>query len=191
MRPKLECTLEKSRDDCLKAIKTGNADLTVLEGGSVMDASTEFNAVPIIAESYGAGSTNHSERPAVAVVQKSGSINKLGKRDISSPPRGIVVARSLLSEDLRGKKSCHSGHKGDFAGWAAPVHAFRRKGLLKSEDEMADFFSASCAPGAPVDSNLCKQCVGNLASNNDQLRAATKCKPNKEEAYRGGAGALA
>ncbi|OAD51936.1 Transferrin [Eufriesea mexicana] len=171
VRPKLECTLEKNLDDCLMATKMGNADLMVLEGGSLLRASKEFNAVPIVAESYGPGSTNYSERPAVAVVRKSGPINKL--------------------EDLRGKKSCHSGYKGDFAGWAAPVHALKQKGLVKSEDDVEDFFSASCAPGAPTDSKLCKQCVGNLASNNDELRAVTKCKPNKEETYRGGAGALA
>lgn len=80
MRPKYDCTLEKSQDDCLKAIKENNADLTVVSGGSVLRATKEYNTVPIIAESYGPGSTNFNERPAVAVVSKSSSINKLGKK---------------------------------------------------------------------------------------------------------------
>lgn len=170
VRPKLECLLEKNQDGCLKAIKEGNADLTVVEGGSVARATKEFNAVPIIAESYGAGATEYSERPAVAVVRKSSGINKL--------------------EDLRGKKSCHSGYQGDFSGWSAPVHALKSKGLITSADDVADFFSASCAPGAPVESNLCKQCVGNAAANDDRVRSATKCKPNEAETFRGGKGAL-
>ncbi|XP_076759575.1 transferrin 1 [Xylocopa sonorina] len=171
VRPKLECMLGKDQNDCLKSIKEGNSDLTVLEGGSVERASKEYNAYPLIAESYGPGSTNLSERPAVAVVKKSASIKKL--------------------EDLRGKKSCHSGYKGDFAGWAAPVHALKQKKLINSEDDMSTFFSASCAPGAPVDSKLCQQCVGTLAANDDKVAAQTKCKPNDAEAYRGGGGALA
>lgn len=80
MRPKYDCTLEKSQDDCLKAIKENNADLMVVSGGSVLRATKEYNTVPIIAESYGPGSTNFNERPAVAVVSKSSSINKLGKK---------------------------------------------------------------------------------------------------------------
>ncbi|KAG6800752.1 transferrin 1 precursor [Apis mellifera caucasica] len=170
VRPKYDCTLEKSQDDCLKAIKENNADLTVVSGGSVLRATKEYNTVPIIAESYGSGSTNFNERPAVAVVSKSSSINKL--------------------EDLRNKKSCHSGYKDSFAGWTAPIYTLKHKGLIKSENEAADFFSGSCAPGAPLDSKLCQQCVGNLASNNDRIRQATKCKATNEETYRGGKGAL-
>ncbi|XP_029052771.2 transferrin [Osmia bicornis bicornis] len=170
VRPKLECMLQKTQDECLKSIKDGNADLTAIEGGSVARAIKDFNASPIIAESYGKGSTEFSERPAVAVVRKSASISKL--------------------DDLRGKKSCHSGYKGDFAGWAAPVHALKDKGLIASEEEVANFFSGSCAPGAPVDSTLCQQCVGSMAANDERVRSATKCKPNEAELFRGGEGAL-
>lgn len=70
------------------------------------------------------------------------------------------------------------------------MYTLKRKGLIKSENEAADFFSGSCAPGAPVDSKLCQQCVGKLASNNDRIRQATKCKATNEETYRGGKGAL-
>ncbi|KAK9308875.1 hypothetical protein QLX08_001288 [Tetragonisca angustula] len=170
VRPKFECSLEKTEDHCLKAIKSGDADLTILEGGSVLRATKEFNVAPIIAESYGSGSTELGERAAIAVVQKSSSINKL--------------------EDLRGKKSCHSGYKGNFAGWLAPLRVLKQKNLVSSEDDLTDFFSGSCAPGAPSGSKLCQQCAGNLASNDDRVRDAGKCKANKEEAYMG-KGALA
>ncbi|XP_017889862.1 transferrin [Ceratina calcarata] len=171
VRPKLECLLQKNKESCLQSIKDGDADLAVIEGGSVLRANQELNTTPIVAESYGPGSTSLSERPAVAVIKKSSSMNKL--------------------EDLRGKKSCHSGYKGDFAGWLAPVYILKKKGLINSENDLETLFSGSCAPGAPVDSKLCQQCVGSIAANDDRVRAATKCKPNEAEAYRGGEGALA
>lgn len=80
VRPKFECVLEKSQDDCLKAIKIGNAELLVVEGGWASHAIKNFNTIPIIAESYGPGSTDLGERAAVAVIKKSSSINKIGKK---------------------------------------------------------------------------------------------------------------
>ncbi|XP_076630362.1 transferrin 1 [Colletes latitarsis] len=170
VRPKLECKMEKDEDSCLKAVKEDKADLVVVEGGSIARAIKDYNAVPIIAETYGQGTTNNSERPAVAVVKESSGINKL--------------------EDLRQKKSCHSGYKGDFAGWDAPMHVLKEKGLLNSVDDAGEFFSGSCAPGADPNSKLCAQCVGSAMSNDDQVRRATKCKPNNSEAFKGGEGAL-
>lgn len=169
-RPRLSCLREKGQDDCLKAVRDGGADLVVLDGGSVMKATTEYNAQPIISEIFGPGSTKLNERPAVVVVKKGSSITGLA--------------------DLRGKRSCHSGYKGDFAGWQAPVHALKKANLINSEDEVADFFDGSCAPGAQPGSKLCKQCVGNIASNDDKVTEATKCKPTAAEAFKGGEGAI-
>ncbi|XP_076165730.1 transferrin 1 [Ptiloglossa arizonensis] len=170
VRPKLECKFDKSREDCLKAIKEDNADLVVVDGGAVQGAIRDFNAKPIIAESYGPGSTKLGERPAVAVIKK------------SSPVKDFA--------ELRDKRSCHSGYKGNFAGWEAPVHALKEKSLINSEDDVADFFQGSCVPGAPVRSKLCQQCVGSIAANDDQVSSVTKCKPNNAEAFNGGDGAL-
>ncbi|XP_053996345.1 transferrin [Hylaeus anthracinus] len=170
VRPKLMCSLEKDQNACLKALQEDKADMTVVEGGTVHRAVKDFNAIPIIAESYGPGSTEFGERPAVAVVKK-----------------GTITG----FDGLRGKKSCHSGYKGDFAGWAAPVNTLKKKGLINSENDTEDFFSGSCAPGAPIESKLCQQCIGNSASNNDQLQNAAKCKRNGGEAFSGGKGALA
>lgn len=172
VRPKLECAKPGTdQDSCLNALKEGKTDLVVLEGGSVLRAIRDFRATPIVAESYGTGSTKLGERPAVAVVKKSSSINALA--------------------DLRGKRSCHSGYKDNFAGWTAPIHALKEKGLIASEEEAASFFAGSCAPGAPRNSKLCQQCVGSLAAGDDRVRDATKCLPTAAEAFRGGAGAIA
>lgn len=92
--------------------------------------------------------------------------------------------------DLRGKRSCHSGYTGDFAGYSAPARVLQQKSLINGPDEMDAFFAESCAPGAPVDSKLCQLCVGNVGPDDDQVKAATKCKPTNAEYYNGGKGAL-
>lgn len=62
----------------MKAIKEDNADLVVVDGGAVQGAIRDFNAKPIIAESYGPGSTKLGERPAVAVIKKSSPVKDFG-----------------------------------------------------------------------------------------------------------------
>lgn len=61
------------------ALKDKNVDLLILNGGSVKKAMNDFNAKPIMAENYGPGATEMSERPAVVVVKKNIHINSLGK----------------------------------------------------------------------------------------------------------------
>ncbi|XP_046625942.1 transferrin [Neodiprion virginianus] len=170
VRPKLECLLEKDVDTCLKSVKDGKADIVSIDGGLVDKAMKEYDAKPIIAEKYGEGATKESERPAVAVVKKTSSINNL--------------------VDLKGKKSCHNGYKGSFAGWSAPVHALKATKQITNPDDLAEFFSGSCAPGAPQQSKLCSQCAGNIASGSDKIIQETKCKPIEAEAFNGDLGAL-
>jgi len=78
----------------------------------------------------------------------------------------------------------------DFAGFKAPLHLLKQKGLLNEADDLTAFFSESCLPGAPPGTNLCKLCVGNIASDNDEVKAATKCSSTNAEYYNGGKGAL-
>jgi len=61
----------------LQAIRDNGADTAVIDGGSVKLAIDNYNAKPIIAETYGEGSTKFGEQPAVAVIKKGSSINKL------------------------------------------------------------------------------------------------------------------
>lgn len=62
----------------MKAVRDNGADITVIDGGSVKLAIDNYNAKPIIAETYGEGSTQINESPAVAVVKSGSSINGLG-----------------------------------------------------------------------------------------------------------------
>lgn len=96
----------------------------------------------------------------------------------------------LISGHLKGKNSCHSGYKRDFAGWIAPAHAMKNVRLINTDDDIADFFTKSCVPGAAKHSKLCNLCIGNLASKDENLAEFTKCSPTDAEDYRGGKGAL-
>ncbi|KAK0169137.1 hypothetical protein PV327_002883 [Microctonus hyperodae] len=169
-RPKLDCIKKKDQNACMIALKNKDVDLIMLDGGSVKKAIDDFNAKPIMAENYGPGATEMSERPAVVVVKKNSYINSLG--------------------DLKGKKACHTYYKLDFAGWLAPVHILKKANLIISENEISEFFDGSCAPGAALDSKLCQLCVGNIASKDDETISATKCKSTASEAFSGGKGAL-
>lgn len=168
VRPRFDCILQKDQEECQRFVRDENADLLVAQGCPVIKDGV--NLKPIVTETYGPGSTKFGERAAVIVVKKDSDINELA--------------------NLRGKKSCHSGYSGDFAGWTAPVHLLKEKGLISSEGDLVDFFDGSCVPGASPRSKLCQQCVGNLASGDDQIREATRCKPNEAEAYSGGEGAV-
>jgi len=76
-RPRFDCILEKDETACLKAVRDNGADITIIDGGSVKRAINEYNVKPIVAETYGEGSTKLSERPALAVIKSGSSINGL------------------------------------------------------------------------------------------------------------------
>lgn len=80
-RPRFDCILEKDEIACLKAVRDNGADITVINGGSVKLAINDYNAKPIVTETYGEGSTQNNERPAVAVVKSGSPINGLGMRE--------------------------------------------------------------------------------------------------------------
>lgn len=52
--------------------------MAVIDGGLVDKARRDYELKPIIAETYGAGTTKQNERAAVAVVKKTSSIKNLG-----------------------------------------------------------------------------------------------------------------
>lgn len=70
--------MEKDEAACLKAVRDNGADITVIDGESAKLAIRDYNAKPIVVESYGDGSTKYNERPAVAVVKTDSSINGFG-----------------------------------------------------------------------------------------------------------------
>ncbi|KAJ8274220.1 hypothetical protein COCON_G00088450 [Conger conger] len=164
---KIECEREINThtvDECIKKIMRKEADAMALDGGQVYSAG-KCGLVPAMVEQYDADKCTTpgeaSSYYAVAVVKK-GS--------------GFSWA------ELKGKKSCHTG-VGRTAGWNVPMGLIHKD---TKECNFTKFFSESCAPGADVDSSLCKLCVGSRKAVGD-----VKCRTSSaEELYSGYAGAF-
>ncbi|XP_066256640.1 transferrin isoform X1 [Euwallacea similis] len=177
IRPRFDCVQGQSVDDCLEIISKNGADIITLDGGFVDVAIKNFDLKPILAEQY--GSTGGSYY-AVAVVKRDSHIESF--------------------EDLRGKKSCHTGI-GRTAGYNAPLYTLVSKGLIRDGDcpypkALAEFFNGgSCLPGAKnwkynldgaTSDKLCSLCGGEV----DTKNSATKCNFDQSESYSGYTGAF-
>lgn len=177
IRPRFDCILEQDVYNCLKTIRDNGADIIALDGGLVDVAEREYNLKPILAEQYSATGGSYY---AVAVIRKHSTIQSF--------------------EDLKGKKSCHTGI-GRTAGYNAPVYTLIQKGLLKESDcphpkALSEFFSGgSCLPGSrdarhnlnpPTSEKLCALCGGDVDKNDP----STKCNFDQSEAYSGYTGAF-
>ncbi|XP_067394800.1 serotransferrin [Emydura macquarii macquarii] len=146
----LTCVKKTTHLDCIKAIADNEADAISLDGGHVFEAGlTPYNLKPVVAELYGTDKDSVTSYYAVVVVKK-GS--------------GFTI------KELKGKKSCHTGW-GRSAGWVIPIGTLLYKNILTwdkttpIENAVAQFFSASCVPGAPTNEpNLCRLCPGTKCS---------------------------
>lgn len=175
IRPRFGCIQEKTILDCLKTIRDNAADVITLDGRLVAKAR-DFNLAPILAEKYDSVGGSYY---AVAVVKKNSKFQSFG--------------------DLKGAKSCHTGI-GRTAGYNAPLSILLNKNLIDKKscsfsEALANFFSASCLPGAREPLNqistskvdkLCELCVGNI----DNKDSSTKCNFDEGEAYSGYTGAF-
>uniref|UniRef100_A0A2P2HVQ9 Transferrin n=2 Tax=Hirondellea gigas TaxID=1518452 RepID=A0A2P2HVQ9_9CRUS len=186
VQPMLSCVLIRSSEGgCPSALAAGKADITTLDGAEVYKAHIEHNLVPLVSERYGLQKSSYF---AVAVVRADSGINSL--------------------EDLRGKKSCHTGI-GRTAGWKIPIIALLEAGLLKKGScnyahEIGGLFSASCVPGAknPMydtegnnPESLCQLCVGTLVDGvsgpaYSVSGAEGRCDRGPSESYSGYSGAF-
>ncbi|XP_053508160.1 serotransferrin-2 [Ictalurus furcatus] len=146
------CVKRGGTQECIEAIARGEADAITLDGGDIYTAGlAPYNLHPIIAEQYGAA--EESCYYAVAVVKKG---TKFG------------------FNDLRGKKSCHTG-LWKTTGWNIPIGTLIKQGQIAwggidekpLEDAVAEFFSASCVPGAK-NPKLCKLCKNNCQRSHDE-----------------------
>uniref|UniRef100_A0A8B9KXB3 Serotransferrin n=1 Tax=Astyanax mexicanus TaxID=7994 RepID=A0A8B9KXB3_ASTMX len=146
--PKLACVKRDSSEECIKAIKDGEADAITLDGGDIYQAGLiNYDLHPIIAEDYGQDSDTCYY--AVAVVKK---------------------GTEFKFSELKGKKSCHTG-LGKSAGWNIPIGTLLSRGKIEwtgpesspVEEAVMSYFSASCVPGAPKGSKLCQLCKGDCS----------------------------
>ncbi|XP_076838354.1 serotransferrin-2-like isoform X3 [Brachyhypopomus gauderio] len=144
----LACVKRDGSEECIRAIKEGEADAITLDGGDIYRAGlTNYDLHPIIAEVYGEGIETCYY--AVAVVKKGTGFN---------------------FSELRGKKSCHTG-LGKSAGWNIPIGTLLSNGRIQwagiedkpLEEAVMEFFSASCVPGASKGSKLCQLCKGDCS----------------------------
>lgn len=171
VKPRVQCVVADSVEQCMVKIRDNGADAITLDGGEIYTAGKKYNLKPIMYEDYG---KSDSKYWAVAVVKKSD--------------------QSLTFKNLKGKNSCHTG-VGRTAGWDVPISVLIQSGQLATTgkcnilDDVAHFFNKSCAPGAEITSsdplhqhdNLCALCKGT---------GDNKCAKNSEEPFFGYTGAF-
>ncbi|KAK2538226.1 Tf [Columba guinea] len=162
----LSCLQKSTYLDCIKAISNNEADGISLDGGQVFEAGlAPYKLKPIAAEVYEQSGGSTISYYAVALVKKG---------------TGFTI------DNLQGKTSCHTG-LGRSAGWNVPIGTLIRRGNIQwdgkdsgsIEQAVANFFSASCVPGATTEQKLCRQCKGD---------AKTKC--SRTGPYSGYSGAF-
>ncbi|XP_054138970.1 ovotransferrin-like [Melozone crissalis] len=141
------CLQKASYLDCIKAISNSEADAISLDGGQVFEAGlAPYKLKPIAAEVYEHSEGSTTSYYAVAVVKKG---------------TGFSI------DELQGKTSCHTG-LGRSAGWVIPIGTLIHRGAIEwdgkdsgsIEQAVANFFSASCVPGATTEAKLYRQCKG-------------------------------
>ncbi|NXX79095.1 TRFE protein, partial [Urocolius indicus] len=143
----LACLQKATYLDCIRAISNNEADAISLDGGQIFEAGlAPYKLKPIVAEVYEHTAGSAISYYAVAVVRKG---------------TGFTI------NELQGKTSCHTG-LGRSAGWNIPIGMLLERGDIKwdgidsgsIEQAVANFFSASCVPGASAEQKLCRQCKG-------------------------------
>ncbi|NWI97587.1 TRFE protein, partial [Pitta sordida] len=143
----LSCLRKATYLDCIKAISNDEADAISLDGGQVYEAGlAPYKLRPIAAEVYEHSEGSTTSYYAVAVVKR---------------------GTAFTIDDLKGKTSCHTG-LGRSAGWNIPIGTLIHRGDIEWEGKdsgsieqaVANFFSASCVPGATTEPKLYRQCKG-------------------------------
>ncbi len=175
LEPKMTCRRADTSIECMRLIRHGEADVTVLDAGDIYKAGWQYDLIPIMAEVYNLGEPYYY---AVAVTKQ---------RDNDT---------ELIY--LKNKRTCHTavGHGG---GWVIPMAWLLTNERVRdygcdSLRAAAEYFAESCAPGAQSPefqnryqadyweySHLCDLCHGS---------ASHYCKRNHMEDYYGNTGAF-
>ncbi|XP_062854243.1 melanotransferrin [Trichomycterus rosablanca] len=159
IRPTLRCVSGTSVTDCAQKLTTNEADAFSAPAKDIyeMGKKTAFKIATAESSADGEGTTYYS----VAVVKRTNT--------------------DININNLRGKKSCHTGYKRT-TGWNMPIGYLIDSGKMsvmacKVEEGVADYFIASCIPGVPdKTSSLCQLCAGDASG-------ANKCEANNHEKY--------
>ncbi|XP_029171415.1 melanotransferrin [Nylanderia fulva] len=149
LKPELLCHRGHSQINCMQAIQSGIADVTVLDASDVYTAGLRFNLIPFISEVYNLGTPDYY---VVAVAKEEDDNTDLTY--------------------LKNKNTCHTGIN-TAAGWVYPLAYLISNKWIRgygcdSVRAAAEYFSKSCVPGAlsteynigvPYD-NMCDLCHG-------------------------------
>ncbi|XP_044266677.1 melanotransferrin [Tribolium madens] len=170
LKPEMDCYKGHSQIHCMQAIRSGLADVAVLDASDVYTAGLNFDLIPFMSEMY---NLNDPEYYVVAVAKE------------SDPSTELTY--------LRGKYTCHGGIN-TAAGWVYPLAFLISNGWIRpygcnSIRAAAEYFSKSCVPGAlsteyntgvPYD-NMCHLCHG---------ASFRYCRRDASEDYYGHTGAF-
>ncbi|KAG5343730.1 TRFM protein, partial [Acromyrmex charruanus] len=149
LKPELICHKGHSQINCMQSIRSGIADVAVLDASDVYTAGLQFELIPFISEVYNLGTPDYY---VVAVAKEEDDNTDLTY--------------------LKNKNTCHTGIN-MAAGWVYPMAYLISNKWIRgygcdSVRAAAEYFSKSCVPGAlsteynigvPYD-NMCDLCHG-------------------------------
>nr|XP_023018273.1 melanotransferrin-like [Leptinotarsa decemlineata] len=170
LKPEMDCYKGHSQIHCMQAIRSGTADVAVLDASDVYTAGLQYDLVPFISEVY---NLEEAEYYVVAVAKE------------SDPSTELTY--------LKNKNTCHGGIS-TAAGWVYPLAFLISNGWIRpygcnSIRAAAEYFTKSCVPGAlsteyntgvPYD-NMCDLCHGT---------SFRYCRRDASEDYYGHTGAF-
>ncbi|KAG1940982.1 melanotransferrin [Pimephales promelas] len=159
IRPAIQCVRVSSKSECAQKLIKKEVDAFSASVSEIYNIGKQASFKIAAGESGadGKGITYYG----VAVVKKNNS--------------------AININILKGKKSCHTG-KNRTVGWNIPLGYLIDTGMMSVmgcdiPQGVADFFEASCIPGAKDDpASLCQLCVGDKSGN-------FKCDPSNKEQY--------